>query len=43
MPSLQRDLRELTAAGFRTTTVVPIDMFSETCHVESVAMLERTF
>ena len=38
--SLQRDLRDLQAAGFRCAAVVPFDMFPQTCHVESVAMLE---
>ncbi len=39
--SLQRDLQALSAAGFRTAGVTPIDMFPQTCHVETVAMLER--
>ena len=39
--SLQRDLRDLQAAGFRCVQVVPFDMFPQTGHVESVAMLER--
>lgn len=40
--ALARDLRELHAAGFHTRSVVPFDMFAQTCHVESVAMLERS-
>ena len=40
--ALQRDLQALLAAGFRTQSVVPVDMFPQTCHVESVAMLERS-
>ncbi|HEX5051255.1 MAG TPA: 23S rRNA (uracil(1939)-C(5))-methyltransferase RlmD [Planctomycetota bacterium] len=39
--ALQRDLRALAAAGFRTRSVQPIDMFPQTCHVEAVACLER--
>jgi len=39
--ALQRDLRDLGAAGFRTCEVTGVDMFPETCHVESVACLER--
>lgn len=38
--TLSRDLQALAAAGFRTVSVVPIDMFPHTCHVESVACLE---
>ena len=39
--ALQRDLQALAAAGFRTRSVQPIDMFPQTCHVEAVACLER--
>ena len=38
--ALQRDLQALQAAGFRTASVTPIDMFPQTCHVESLACLE---
>jgi len=38
--ALQRDLRDLAAAGFRTREVTGVDMFPQTCHVESVACLE---
>lgn len=38
--ALQRDLRALAEVGFRTRSVVPIDMFPQTCHVESLACLE---
>ncbi|HEX6811934.1 MAG TPA: 23S rRNA (uracil(1939)-C(5))-methyltransferase RlmD [Planctomycetota bacterium] len=40
--TLQRDLQALAAAGFRTRSVQPIDMFPQTCHVEAVACLERS-
>jgi 23S rRNA (uracil1939-C5)-methyltransferase len=39
--ALQRDLRELREVGFRLVRAVPVDMFPQTCHLESVAMLER--
>ena len=38
--ALQRDLQALAAAGFRTHAVQPIDMFPQTCHIESLACLE---
>ena len=38
--ALQRDLTSLAAAGFATRSVTPIDMFPQTCHVESLACLE---
>lgn len=40
--ALQRDLVALRDAGFATRRVVPFDMFPQTCHVESLACLERT-
>lgn len=38
--ALQRDLRALDAVGFRTVAATPIDMFPQTCHLESLACLE---
>jgi len=40
--ALQRDLAALAAAGFATRAVTPVDMFPQTCHVESLACLERS-
>lgn len=39
--TLARDLRELKQVGYRTETVVPVDMFPRTKHVETVALLVR--
>ena len=38
--ALARDLGALRAVGFTTRAVEPVDMFPQTCHVESVALLE---
>ena len=38
--ALQRDLVALRMAGFHTRSVVPLDMFPQTSHVESLACLE---
>lgn len=39
--SLARDLEVLTARGYRVQKVVCVDMFPNTYHVESIALLER--
>ena len=40
--TLARDLKLLTAGGFRIETVQPVDMFPQTCHVETVVLLSRS-
>src|SRR5699024_850698 len=39
--TLARDLRILEDGGFRTQEVQPVDMFSQTAHVECVSLLQR--
>ena len=39
--SLARDLKHLTAAGWKARTCTPVDMFPHTSHVEAVVTLER--
>lgn len=40
-PSLARDLVILHDAGYQTELIQPVDMFPQTTHVESVAVLKR--
>jgi 23S rRNA (uracil1939-C5)-methyltransferase len=39
--TLARDVRGCTGSGFRVGAVVPVDMFPQTHHVETVVRLER--
>jgi 23S rRNA (uracil1939-C5)-methyltransferase len=39
--SLARDLAVLAEFGYVTKEIQPVDMFSQTFHVESVALIER--
>lgn len=39
--TLARDLRILADGGFRLETVQPVDMFPETCHVETICLLSK--
>lgn len=39
--TLARDARALTEAGYRLTSALPIDLFPQTWHTETVAMFER--
>ena len=39
--SLARDLAVLTSLGYETKEIQPVDMFPQTFHVESVALLQR--
>jgi 23S rRNA (uracil1939-C5)-methyltransferase len=40
--TLARDLGILVPSGYRCTTLQPVDLFPQTFHLESVAVLERT-
>lgn len=39
--TLARDLKELVASGYRVERVVPFDMFPQTAHCETLALLRR--
>jgi 23S rRNA (uracil1939-C5)-methyltransferase len=39
--TLARDCKYLAAHGFTLSAVRPVDMFPQTCHVESVVLMER--
>ncbi|WP_028983581.1 23S rRNA (uracil(1939)-C(5))-methyltransferase RlmD [Sporolactobacillus terrae] len=39
--TLARDLKSLTAGGFEIKKVQPVDMFSQTMHVETAVLIER--
>jgi 23S rRNA (uracil1939-C5)-methyltransferase len=40
--TLARDLKPLLAAGYRLVRVVPVDLFPQTAHVETVTLLTRS-
>lgn len=40
--TLARDLVELSPFGYKMTAVIPVDLFPQTYHVETVVALERT-
>ena len=39
--TLSRDARRLSECGYRLDVVQPIDLFPQTCHVESIALFSR--
>lgn len=41
LSTLARDIERLTQKGYTLQEVQPVDMFPETMHVETVALLEK--
>jgi 23S rRNA (uracil1939-C5)-methyltransferase len=39
--TLARDIAILAARGYKASSVTPVDMFPQTHHIESVALLEK--
>ncbi len=39
--TLARDLKTISAAGYRVSFLTPVDMFPQTHHIESVTLLEK--
>ena len=39
--TLARDLKYLAGAGYRVEKVQPVDMFPQTCHIETIVLLQK--
>jgi len=39
--TLARDLKQFSSLGYQVTSLAPVDMFPQTHHLESVALLEK--
>lgn len=39
--TLARDLKDLVRAGYRLSSITPLDMFPQTAHIETVSLIER--